>query len=210
MTDVWEMIDDERTQLADLGASLTPEQWDAPSLCDAWRVRDVMGHLVGGAELTMGQAVGALLRYRFRLNTMLHEEAIKAGSVSDSELVSGMRAAVGLRRTPPGVKAVGTLVDTVVHRQDIRRALGLPAPLAQDHVRIALDELKDTGASILPGKKRVAGLHLSATDMDWSVGDAAAPDVSGTGEALLMAMAGRSVALADLAGLGVDTLRART
>ena len=210
MTDVWEMIDDERTQLADLGASLTPEQWDAPSLCDAWRVRDVMGHLVGGAELTMGQAVGALLRYRFRLNTMLQEEAIKAGSVSDSELVSGMRAAVGLRRTPPGVKAVGTLVDTVVHRQDIRRALGLPAPLAQDHVRIALDELKDTGASILPGKKRVAGLHLSATDMDWSVGDAAAPDVSGTGEALLMAMAGRSVALADLAGLGVDTLRART
>ena len=210
MTDVWEMIDDERTQLADLGASLTPEQWDAPSLCDAWRVRDVMGHLVGGAELTMGQAVGALLRYRFRLNTMLQEEAIKAGSVSDSELVSGMRAAVGLRRTPPGVKAVGTLVDTVVHRQDIRRALGLPAPLAQDHVRIALDELKDTGASILPGKKRVAGLHLYATDMDWSVGDAAAPDVSGTGEALLMAMAGRSVALADLAGLGVDALRART
>ena len=209
MTDVWEMIDDERTQLADLGASLTPEQWDAPSLCDAWRVRDVMGHIVGGAELTMGQAVGSLLRYRFRLNTMLQEEAIKAGSVSTSELVSGLRATVGLRRTPPGVKAVGTLVDTVVHRQDIRRALGLPAPLAPDRVRIALDELKNTGASILPGKKRVAGLHLHATDMDWSVGDPGAPDVSGTGEALLMAMAGRSVAVADLTGPGVETLRSR-
>ena len=51
MTDVWEMIDDERAQLVELGESLTPEQWDAPSLCDAWRVRDVMGHLVGGAEI---------------------------------------------------------------------------------------------------------------------------------------------------------------
>ena len=209
MTDVWQMIDDERAQLAELGANLTPEQWDAPSLCNGWRVRDVMGHIVGGAELTTGQAVRAVLRHRFKIDTMLREEAIKAGNMSTSDLVSGLRGAVGSRRTPPGVKPVGTLVDTVVHRQDIRRPLGLPAPLTQDRVRIALEELKETSASILPGKKRVAGLHLRATDMDWSAGGVGEPEVSGTGEALLMAMAGRSVALGDLNGPGVETLRAR-
>lgn len=203
------MIDDERSALADLGAELTSEQWDASTLCDAWRVRDVMGHLVGGAQLTTGKAVRALLRYRFKLDTMLREEAITAGSEPTDALVAEMRAAVGLRSTPPGVKPAGVLADTMVHRQDIRRALELPSPIAEDRVRIALDEMKNTSASILPGKKRIAGLHVHATDMDWSVGDATMPDVTGTGEALMMAMAGRSVALADLDGPGVETLRSR-
>ena len=39
--DVWECVDAERTEFADLCTTLTPEQWDAPSLCGAWRVRDV-------------------------------------------------------------------------------------------------------------------------------------------------------------------------
>ena len=30
----------ERTDLADLLATLTPEQWEAQSLCERWRVRD--------------------------------------------------------------------------------------------------------------------------------------------------------------------------
>ena len=62
---------------------------------------------------------------------------------------------------------------------------------------------------VFPGKKRVAGLHLHATDMDWSVGDTSMPELSGTGEALLMAIAGRHAALADLTGPGVETLRSR-
>ena len=42
----------ERTELADLLDTLTPEQWDAPSLCTGWRVRDVTAHLVEGATMT--------------------------------------------------------------------------------------------------------------------------------------------------------------
>ncbi len=36
----------ERADLAALLRSLTPEQWDAPSLCAGWRVRDVVAHVV--------------------------------------------------------------------------------------------------------------------------------------------------------------------
>ena len=56
------MIDAERTEFADLCDGLTAEQWDAPSLCTNWRVRDVVGHISGGANLTMGKAMVELLK----------------------------------------------------------------------------------------------------------------------------------------------------
>ncbi len=46
MVDVWAEVAAERNDLADLLETLTPEQWDAPSLCNQWKVRDVVGHLV--------------------------------------------------------------------------------------------------------------------------------------------------------------------
>ena len=56
-------------------------------------------------------------------------------------------------------------------------------------------------------KKTVAGLRLEATDVGWSHGDG--PVVAGPGEALILAAAGRPVALADLDGDGVGELAAR-
>ena len=60
---------------------------------------------------------------------------------------------------------------------------------------------------VLGNKKRVAGLKLAATDIDWTFGDG--PEVRGTGEALLLAICGRKAALDDLEGEGVATLRSR-
>lgn len=34
-------------------AGLSEEDWARPSACDAWQVRDVLGHLIGGAERQM-------------------------------------------------------------------------------------------------------------------------------------------------------------
>jgi hypothetical protein len=76
-------------------------------------------------------------------------------------------------------------------------------------MRIALDQMKDANIGLLPGKKRRAGLHLHATDIDWDAGATGDPEVTGTGEALLLAMAGRPVALDELDGPGVATLRSR-
>ena len=53
--------------------------------------------------------------------------------------------------------------------------------------------MKDANIGLLPGKKRRAGLHLHATDIDWDAGGTGDPEVTGTGEALLLAMAGRPV-----------------
>jgi len=55
--------------------------------------------------------------------------------------------------------------------------------------------------------RRIRGLRLRATDIDWAHGDG--PEVTGPGEALLMAMSGRRAALADLSGPGLATLAKR-
>ena len=39
------LVAGERRDLAAVLAGLTPEQWDAPSLCTGWRVREVAAHL---------------------------------------------------------------------------------------------------------------------------------------------------------------------
>jgi hypothetical protein len=51
------------------------------------------------------------------------------------------------------------------------------------------------------------GLRLAASDLDWSWGDGA--EVTGTAEALSLALTGRKVALADLTGPGAKTLAVR-
>ena len=207
MADTWTMIGDARTDLAGYLETITPEQWNTPSLCDQWKVRDVVGHLVGGAnKIPMGSMIGMMAKNGFNLNKMLAAGAIEEGRRSPEELVKAMREAVSLRNTPPMAKPEDTLCDTVIHTQDIRRALGGPGAVPQDRLVLALDRMKNVNM-ILGNKKRIAGLKLVATDSDWTTGEG--PEVRGTGEALLMAMCGRKAAIDDLSGEGVTTLRSR-
>jgi uncharacterized protein (TIGR03083 family) len=103
-------------------------------------------------------------------------------------------------------KPIDILTDTVVHAQDIRRSLGKPREIPEPCLRAVLDH----GVTIsfpIGNKKRIAGLTLLATDIDWRHGDGS--EVKGTGEALMMVMYGRAAALDDLAGEGTATLRGR-
>jgi hypothetical protein len=65
------------------------------------------------------------------------------------------------------------------------------------------------GTLLVVGRtRRVAkNLRLVATDIEWSCGEG--PEVSGTAEALLMAVAARPLVLADLSGDGVATMAQR-
>ena len=207
--DTWEMVDADRAELADLTDTLTPEQWDAPTLCTAWKVRDVIAHVTDGATLTKPQTLGIAAKYGFRINKLLNDEAIKGGKRPVPELCTAWRETVGSRRTPPGVNAAGMLTDELIHQQDIRRALGIPRQIPADRLRVVLDETAKTGRSYLPAAKRIKGLHLRATDLDWETGKPDGEEVTGPAEALVMAMAGRPAALAELSGPGVATLRTR-
>jgi hypothetical protein len=94
----------------------------------------------------------------------------------------------------------------VIHAEDSRRALGIAHEYPIDDVVAVADFYK--GSNLIVGaKKRIAGLKLHATDVDWSTGDG--PEVSGPILSLVMAMTGRKEVLGDLSGPGVETLRSR-
>ena len=93
----------------------------------------------------------------------------------------------------------------MIHQQDIRRPLGLPRRIPDERLREALNFART--APLIRGAWRGRGVYLQATDLDWAAGYG--PRVSGPGEALLMAMAGRAAALADLDGPGLPTFARR-
>ena len=107
---------------------------------------------------------------------------------------------------PPGPTATW-LGETIVHSEDIRRAVGIKHAYPVDAVVAVADFYK--GSNLLIGSKdRIAGLALRATDAEWSHGTG--PEVKGPIVSLVMAMTGRTVADDDLAGDGVATLRSRS
>jgi hypothetical protein len=57
---------DERADLAALLATLSPRQWQAPTLCAGWRVRDVVAHVVSYDDLDARGLMARLVRGRFR------------------------------------------------------------------------------------------------------------------------------------------------
>jgi uncharacterized protein (TIGR03083 family) len=105
------------------------------------------------------------------------------------------------------LKGRDVLADHVIHHQDIRRPLAQQRRVPADRLRIALDSLPRNKTSFFNTKKVAEGLRLVATDMEWSFGDG--PEVSGPGEALVMALGRRPVALDELAGDGLPTMSAR-
>ena len=40
------LMQEERADFAAFLATLTPQQWQAPTLCAQWRVRDVVAHVI--------------------------------------------------------------------------------------------------------------------------------------------------------------------
>jgi uncharacterized protein (TIGR03083 family) len=101
------------------------------------------------------------------------------------------------------------LSEVIVHQQDVRRPLGAKRVIPSERLASVLDfVITRYGSYAVPAApRRSKGLRLTATDMAWSAGNG--PEVSGPGEALFMALNGRSAALADLAGPGVATLATR-
>jgi uncharacterized protein (TIGR03083 family) len=141
----------------------------------------------------------------FRFDTMIDRDARRLGRLSPKEIVERLRARTTTTNHPPA-PVMAMLGEVVVHGEDIRRPLGLPGETAAEATVPCLDMFKDANFP-LGSKRRVAGLRLVATDVDWSHG--AGPEVSGSGLSLLLAMTGRPAGLDGLTGNGVVDLRAR-
>lgn len=199
------LAEEERTDLLGLLRDLTEEQWNAPSLCAQWRVRDVATHIVSYDELSPAALIATFVRGRFgvgRVNAVVLERYQHLEPAGIVDLLARNLRPSGL---PSGFGGGIALTDGTIHHQDIRRALDLPRTIPPRRLGAVLKFA--LGAPTLPAKKHAKGLTLTATDVDWSRGNG--PSVSGPGEALLMAVTGRRQALDDLSGPGLSTLSER-
>ena len=204
-TKTWALIHPERAALADLLETLTLAQWDTASLCSGWTVRMMAAHIMAGAEQTTGNFLKGMARYGFRFNTYMDKTARRLGTLETAEIVRRIRARSTTTNHPPA-PVMAMLGEVVVHGEDIRRPLGLQGQVAPAAVRACLDMYR--GATFpVGGKKRIQGLRLTATDVDWSHGSG--PDVAGPGMSLIMAMTGRRGGAEGLTGDGVPVLRQR-
>ena len=204
--DTWQAIDEERSALADDLATLDASQWDMQSLCGEWKVRHVVGHLVGGADVRVGPFLVGMLKSGINFNRYIGREGLEIGAAPPDELLGRFRDTIGTRRTPPGTKPEITLTDLVCHCGDIRRPTGLTRSVPEATLVRVADMVARVGFPI-QAKKRIAGLRLSATDCDWSRGSG--PVVEGPLPSLILVTAGRKAPLDDLSGEGLQTLRAR-
>jgi uncharacterized protein (TIGR03083 family) len=189
---------DEREEFAALLDGLTPQQWESPTLCERWRVREVAVHTVSYDELGTTALVGRFLKGRLNTDRM---NAIGVADYADrapEQITAMIRGNTEPHGLTAGFGGRIALTDGMIHQQDIRRSVGIPRTIDPQRLRTALDFARF--APTIRGAWRARGVRLVATDLDWSHGNG--PEVRGSGEALLMAMAGRRAALADLAGPG--------
>jgi uncharacterized protein (TIGR03083 family) len=205
MADLMPAIQDERKALAADLEGLSEQQWASTSLCDGWTVQDVAAHMTATAKISPPQFFVKMIGSGFSLKRMQTKDiAVERGS-SPAETLSRFKAEITSTKHPPGPNQTW-LGEAVIHAEDIRRALGIAHEYPIDDVVAVADFYK--GSNLIVGaKKRIAGLKLHATDVDWSTGDG--PEVSGPILSLVMAMTGRKEVLGDLSGPGVEMLRSR-
>jgi uncharacterized protein (TIGR03083 family) len=199
--------DDENADLSAYLHGLPEEAWDASSLCAGWRVRDVVGHILDGNELRLVTLPARLARYGFSSDRSGRAHAIRrAEGRSPAALLADFDArdpwAGTCRVFPPRL----VLLDRLTHHQDIRRALGHPRSIPADRLVAALDGTPSLG-SVFGARRRSRGLSFRATDVDWRWGEG--PEVTGPGEALLLALLGREQPVHELSGDGAGELARR-
>ena len=203
--EVWRTIDQQRAELADLMETFTDADWETPSLCEGWRVREVGAHLTL-AQTGLLEAMGATVRARGSFNRMIHDTAVRQAERPVAEYPALLRAMIGSRRKAPFVSDLEPLIDQLVHGQDMVVPLGRTREMPHAAAAAAAQRAWDLNWPFRV-KKRLHGFSLSATDHPWSVGEG--PVVEAPIRALLMLVSGRHVVLPELSGPGADELRAR-
>jgi len=206
--DVWRAIDAQRQELVTLLEGLTEPQWQQPSLCRDWTVRQVAAHvaLQNTTAAMMPRAVLEMIR-RGGMNAAIQAVACRHAEHPTDQLITEIRDRIGVWRPLPSVSYRETAIDYLVHAQDIAIPLGLRLAMPPALSVVAADRVW-TSARMFHARKRFAGFRFVATDADWSVGEGL--EVTGPAGAVLLLLAGRTAALPRLGGPGAAALGRRS
>jgi uncharacterized protein (TIGR03083 family) len=201
----WPIIHAEREALAADLKSLTDTQWETPSLCADWSVRDALAHMTATAKTTPGRFFGTFIASGFRVNAMQAKDVAAERGDSGRDALAAFTAQLKATAHPPG--PIDAMIgEMVVHGEDIRRPLGISHKYSDEALTRSADFYRRSNL-LIGGKRRATGLTLRASDVDWRAGDG--PEVTGPLASIILAITGRRAGLADLSGEGLATLTGR-
>lgn len=178
----------ERRELADVLDSLTPEQWDAPSLCTGWRVREVAAHMSLGFRTTLPGFTAELLRARGSLHRMTDRTARRdAAALGTRELAALLRENACHPWKPPAAGPHRSPRPRRGARPRHHRGARPPRRVPEDRLQLLLD-------AVAPRSLRffgvdLTGIRLAADDLDRSHGEGT--PVHGKAQDLLLVLFGR-------------------
>jgi uncharacterized protein (TIGR03083 family) len=191
----------ERTELAAMLGGLRPEQWDAPTLCAGWRVREVVAHMTMAFRMSVPQFAAQMVRSRGDFNRMADRIARRdAAAMPAGELLANLRDNITHPWKPPGGGTGGALSHDVIHGLDISIGLGLDRRVPVERVALVLAGLRDRNVNYFGAD--LAGVRLEATDLDWTFGEGT--PLRGAAQDLLMVICGRRLPAGRLTGTPAD------
>jgi len=188
----------ERRAQVDLYSSLSAEEWDAPSLCAGWRVREVLAHTTMAYRYSLPRVLLGMARARGSFHRMADRAARRdSAELTSGQLLACLRDNVEHPWTPPGGGPLGALSHDVIHGLDVS------VPLGRDELHAATDRVVMVLGGLEPKQLRyfgvdLDGVELRATDADWSHGSG--EPLEARARDLLLLVCGRQVPAGRLSG----------
>lgn len=176
--------------LADLLDGLSDAGWDTPSLCEGWRVREVIAHLTMPVRYSPEEFHAELRDCDGDFTRLSNRVACRDSALPTDVLVGDLRDEMMHRWVPPGAGPIGALNHVVIHGLDVTVPLGQSRRAPEETVRAVLDDLTEGGTHAHFGVALV-GLRLRATDMDWSFGSGT--PITGPAVELALLLCGRTL-----------------
>ena len=136
-------------------AGLSDADWDTPSLCAGWRVREVVAHMTMPFRYSTPRFLGEMVRSRGNFARMADRVARRDAQAPIGTLLDGWRTNENHPWKPPGGGLKGALTHDVVHGMDITMPLGIEHPVSERALRVVLDNATS------PRSRKHFGLDLT-------------------------------------------------
>ena len=196
-----------RRDLVTLLAELDPGQWDGPTLCAGWRVREVVAHITMAFRTSPGRLMLDLVRAGGRFDRMADRSARRAAAaMSHEQLLAALRDNITHPWTPPGGGPAGALAHEVIHGLDVTVGLGLGHRVPLDRLSLVLVGLRPRNIAYFGAD--LTGVQLQATDLDWRHGTGT--PLRATAQDLLLVLSGRRLPPGRLVGDAADRFTDRS
>lgn len=174
--------------LADLLATIPDAGWETASLCDGWRVREVVAHMTMPVRYSPAEFGAQLRDCDGDFTRLSNVVASRDSTLPRTTLVANLRDEQMHVWTPPGGGYTGALNHVVIHGLDITVPLGVPRRSPDETICAVLDDLTHGGTHSHFGFD-LEGLSLRATDIDWTFGSGT--PITGTAEDIALFVCGR-------------------